>query len=70
MITMDDLVKYKQFKAVVVKCKLEIQGEAAIPVALLFDWFNKLEDKLEKQVKSNEPKEIKNVTAPIKKIGK
>lgn len=49
--TKDDEIKYKAFKKVLAKGKFEVQGEAVILMASLFNWFNYLETKIvEKKV--------------------
>lgn len=47
MITKDDLAKYKGFKTLVQRTKIEVQGEAVIMAANLMQWFYQLEQKLE-----------------------
>ena len=46
MITKDDLSKYKAFKTLVNKSKIEMQGDAVLLAASLMQWFNELENKL------------------------
>lgn len=49
--TKDDEAKYKAFKKVLAKGKFEVQGEAVILMASLFNWFNSLDAKIiEKKV--------------------
>jgi hypothetical protein len=47
MITRDDLLRYKAFKNIVHKSKIELQGEAVIMASSLYQWFESLEKKLE-----------------------
>lgn len=42
----EDLKKYKAMKAILHNGKFEVKGDAVLLVASLFDWFNKLENKI------------------------
>lgn len=42
----EDLKKYKAMKAILHNGKFEIKGDAILLVASLFDWYNKLENKI------------------------
>lgn len=42
----EDLLKYKQLKAIINSGKFDIKGDAVIMVASLFSWFNSLENKI------------------------
>lgn len=46
-----DLQLYRAFKAVVMKAKFEVQGEALTQVGALFTWFNSLEGKIDEATK-------------------
>lgn len=46
MFKRDDIVNYKKFKSIVDAGMFNIKGNAAIQVALLYKWFNELEQKI------------------------
>lgn len=58
----EDLKKYKAMKAVLHSGKFEVKGDAVIAVASLFDWFNKLENKI--AVACEKPLENAVITTP------
>ena len=62
-----DLAKHKAFKTIVMQSKIEMKGDAAIMVASLFQWFNGLEDKIEKSI-NPPPLKGKKVKPPIKEL--
>lgn len=45
--TEKDLAHYRAFKKVINKGDFNIKGDATIAVALLFKWFDELENKIE-----------------------
>lgn len=51
-----DLQMFRAFKAVVMKAKFEVQGEALTQVGALFSWFNSLEGKIDSATKPVEKK--------------
>ena len=59
-------VKYKQFKTIVNKVKVELQGDAVIVAASLFQWFNELELKLTQSHVHFEMQAMKEKEPPIK----
>jgi hypothetical protein len=64
MFSNEDLIKYRQFKAVLNKGKFEIYGEATVIVASLFSWFNELENKM----KASIPPKVMTISPPISPI--
>lgn len=62
-----DLVKYEQFKTLVSKTKVEIQGDAVIMAASLMQWFYGLKEKIEHAVNQAKLNEMKLKEEPIKK---
>jgi len=50
MFVKEDLAKYKAFKSVILKSKLDIQCEAVIAAASLFQWFFSLEKKISESI--------------------
>jgi hypothetical protein len=66
MFVKEDLDKYRAFKKVVLKSKVEIFGEAAVGVASLYQWFYALEKKILDSAipkkAAEKCKEIKNVS--------
>lgn len=50
MFTKDDLAKFRAFRHIVLQGKYEFEGKAAITAATLFDWFLKLEGRLEQAI--------------------
>jgi hypothetical protein len=47
----DDLVKLKQFRAILNEAIFEVKGNATLGVASLFVWYDKLESKIDGALK-------------------
>ena len=50
MFSDEDKIKYRQFRKIVDNCDLNLKGEAVVAAALIFDWFYKLEKKINNQL--------------------
>ena len=57
-----DLACHRAFKNIINKSKIELQGGAVLMAAPLFQWFNELEQRMEKDLKPA-PK-----PSPVKKV--
>lgn len=60
-----DLIYLRNFRKVIDKCKLDIEGSAVKTVASLFIWFDSLEKRMEESLKPEAPKEIKNLVSEL-----
>lgn len=60
----DDLIKYNSFKRVLNEGMFEIKGEATIPVALLFDWYNNLGKRMKQDIEYQAAKENADFIVP------
>ena len=71
MFTNEDLAKHSAFKAVLKEGSFDMKGNAIYTVAMLFQWFEGLEDRIKEDIAGpkDKPMKIKEKKPPIKKIG-